>query len=102
MTKPLCRHCQVVRANRPRGLCWTCYYTPRVRELYPSTSKFGRRGVGNFCGSAPLPTCTTEALPGSEAKIMVLMERAAKRQSLFHPDDAALVSAIMLETSGAA
>ena len=41
----LCRHCKKVKANRPRGLCWSCYYSPSVREKYPSTSKFGRRGV---------------------------------------------------------
>ena len=85
--KPMCRHCQKVRSNRPRGLCWTCYYTPGVRDLYPSTSKFARRGVGNFCGTAPLPEAATAAAPGSEEKIRILMERAAKRQALFHPDD---------------
>jgi hypothetical protein len=85
--KPMCRHCQKVRSNRPRSLCWTCYYTPGVRELFPSTSKFARRGVGNFCGTAPLPDFATDAAPGTEAKIQILIERAAKRQALFHPDD---------------
>src|SRR5262245_32627480 len=85
--KPMCRHCQKVRSNRPRGLCWTCYYTPGVRELFPSTSKFARRGVGNFCGTAPLPDLATDAAPGTEEKIQILMERATKRQALFHPDD---------------
>ena len=37
----LCRHCNRVPSNRPRGLCWSCYYKPGVRDLYPSTSKFG-------------------------------------------------------------
>ena len=41
----LCRHCNRRPSNRPRGLCWTCYYTPGLRDQYPSTSKFGRRGV---------------------------------------------------------
>lgn len=85
----MCRHCQKTRSNRPRGLCWTCYYTPGVRELYPSTSKFARRGVGNFNGTAPLPDVPTDAPPGSEEKIRILMERAAKRQALWHPKDAA-------------
>ena len=85
--KPMCRHCQKVRSNRPRGLCWSCYYTAGVRELYPSTSKFAHRGVGNFCGTAPLPDHATDAVPGSEEKIMILIERAEKCQSLFHPDD---------------
>src|SRR5262245_494221 len=84
----ICRHCQKVRANRPRGLCWSCYYTPGVRELFPSTSKFARRGVDDFNGRASAPTEPTEATPGSEEKILVLIERARKRQSLWHPDDA--------------
>lgn len=35
-----CRHCGKGKVCRPRGLCWRCYYTPGVRDLYPSTSKF--------------------------------------------------------------
>lgn len=35
-----CRHCDTNAVNRPRGLCWTCYYTPGVLDLYPSTSKY--------------------------------------------------------------
>lgn len=83
----LCRHCQKAKSNRPRGLCWGCYYRPGVRELYPSTSKFARRGVGNFSGNAPLPDRLTAAAPGSEEKILVLMERARMQQALFHPLD---------------
>ena len=99
--KPMCRHCQKVRSNRPRGLCWTCYYTPGVRELYPSTSKFARRGVGNFCGTAPLPDSATDAGPGTEEKILILMERAAKRQALFHPgDNSDAVPVLQLQQAG--
>lgn len=88
----MCRNCQKTKSNRPRGLCWTCYYTPGVRELFPSTSKFARRGVGNFNGNAPLPDQSTDASPGSEAKILILMERAAKRQALFHPHDSLIIA----------
>src|SRR2546423_7813948 len=96
-----CRHCGRDRVNRPRGLCWTCYYTPGVRERYPSTSKFARRGVGNFCGAAPLPEFATDAMPGSEEKILILMERAARREALFHPDDNPLVMpALALRDAG--
>jgi hypothetical protein len=84
----LCRHCNRVPSNRPRGLCWSCYYTPGVRDLYPSTSKFARRGVGDFNGRATLPAGPTSALPGSPEKVAVLCERARLRQSLWHPDDA--------------
>jgi hypothetical protein len=40
---PLCRHCGRRRPNRPLGLCWGCYYTPGMRALYPSTSKYAPR-----------------------------------------------------------
>src|SRR5436309_7666683 len=86
----LCRHCQKVKSNRPRGLCWSCYYTPGVRDLYPSTSKFARRGVSDFNGRVQLPARPTEALPGSPAKVAVLEERARLGLSLWHPGDAPL------------
>jgi hypothetical protein len=86
----MCRHCKRVRSNRPRGLCWSCYYTPGVRELYPSTSKFARRGVDDFNGRTVLPTAPTKAPPGSPEKVAVLVERARLRQSLWHPDDAGM------------
>lgn len=87
--KPLCRHCQKVKSNRPRGLCWSCYYTPGVRELYPSTSKFARRGVADFNGRARMPE-PTAALPGTSEKVRVLEERARLGQQLWHPLDAKL------------
>jgi hypothetical protein len=88
----LCRHCQKVKSNRPRGLCWSCYYTPGVREQYPSTSKFARRGVSDFNGRTRLPE-PTDALPGTPEKVAVLMERARRGLSLWHPDDATLANA---------
>jgi len=85
-----CRHCREAVVSRPRGLCWSCYYRPGVRDLYPSTSKYGRRGVGNFSGRGAPPSAPTDAKPGSEEKILVLMERARLKQSLWHPQDATL------------
>lgn len=38
-----CRHCRAGKVNRPRGLCWNCYYTPGVKALYPVTSKFAAK-----------------------------------------------------------
>ncbi len=84
----ICRHCGRSKVNRPRGLCWSCYYRPGVRDQHPSTSKFARRGVSNFCGNAPLAPFGTSALPGSPEKLAVLTERARLKQALFHPDDA--------------
>jgi hypothetical protein len=86
----LCRHCQRSQVNRPRGLCWSCYYSPGVRELYPSTSKFARRGVGGGNVREVLPVSPTIALPGSPEKVAILEERARLRQSLWHPADAPL------------
>ena len=82
-----CRHCQRRRANRPRGLCWTCYHAPGVREQFPSTSKFTRRGVGHQCLGQEMPA-PTSALPGTEAKVAILEERARLGQCLWHPQDA--------------
>jgi hypothetical protein len=84
----MCRNCQRVRANRPRGLCWSCYYSPGVREKYPSTSKFARRGVQDFNGKILLDDKPTSALPGSEEKVKILIERARRGLSLWHPGDA--------------
>src|SRR5437773_11470261 len=84
----LCRHCNRVPSNRPRGLCWSCYYSPGVREMYPSTSKFARRGVGDFNGQSRQAAEPTAALPGTPEKVAVLMERARLGLSLWHPLDA--------------
>jgi hypothetical protein len=86
----LCRHCHTTVVSRPRGLCWSCYYTDGVRDMYPSISKFGRRGLRDFCGRGAAPSEPTDARPGSEAKVLVLIERARRRQALWHPDDVTL------------
>jgi hypothetical protein len=83
----LCRHCGTRAVNRPRCLCWSCYYTPGVRQLYPPTSKFARQGVGLGNRNAPLPPEPTAALPGTPEKVAVLEARAAARVALWHPGD---------------
>jgi hypothetical protein len=83
-----CRHCGRERAARPRGLCWTCYQTLEIRRQYASLSKFGRRGVLDFCGLGQLPAAPTSALPGSIEKVAILQQRASRRESLWHPEDA--------------
>src|SRR6202030_1694076 len=79
-----CRHCGHSPASRPRGLCWTCYYTPQVRDQYTSTSKYGRRGVEDSYGRFHLPPVPTQALPGTAEKVAVLIARALQRQALWH------------------
>lgn len=89
MTKPLppCVRCRAKNANRPRGLCWGCYYTPGVMDRYPSTSKYARRGVGTGATAYRRPAAPTLAVPGSEAKILVIMARVAAREEVDHPGD---------------
>src|SRR3954471_3609894 len=84
----LCRHCQKVKSNRPRGLCWSCYYTPGVRDRYPSTSKFARRGVGDFNGQVLAPPGPPAAAPASAKKVATLEERARLGVALWPPHDA--------------
>jgi hypothetical protein len=58
-----------------------------VRDRYPSTSKFARRGISDFNGRAATPE-PTNAAPGSAAKVEVLEQRARLGQALWHPLDA--------------
>ncbi|CAN5517567.1 hypothetical protein BH11PLA2_BH11PLA2_09510 [soil metagenome] len=83
-----CRHCGRAKVNRPRGLCWSCYYTVGVKERYPSTSKFANRGIGNVFRNAVLPPIPTTAAPGTPEKMAVLEMRARMGQALWHPLDA--------------
>ncbi len=80
----LCRHCDRNQVSRPRGLCWSCFYSPGVRERYPPAGS--NRGPG--IGRKRLPCEPTYAPPGSPEKIRVLMDRAARGQELFHMEDA--------------
>ena len=84
----LCKHCQKASVSRPRGLCWSCYYAPGVRDLHPSTSRYARRGLDDFNGRVSLPPFPTGALPGSPEKVAILEQRARQRQALWHPQDA--------------
>ncbi len=84
----ICRHCNRSSATRPRGLCWTCYYAPGVRDRFPSTSKFARRGVSDYVGAVSSPAAPTRALPGTPEKVAILEERARQHQALWHPQDA--------------
>lgn len=81
-----CRNCGHPKVNRPRGLCYRCFYAPGVREMYPITSKFARRGVANFHHAAAA-TDPVAARPGTEEKIEALERRAELGQELFHDLD---------------
>lgn len=91
-TPAACVHCRSKKAGRPRGLCWTCYYTPGLREWYPicpdpAKRKYVRRGAPDFTGPSK-PCRLTLTLPGTPERERVLTDRAQAGQSLFHPNDA--------------
>lgn len=82
-----CRHCRrQYRALRTVALCEACYRQPRLRPRY--AGRMGRRN-DELAHKAPkaLPRPTSYA-PGSDEKLAVLVERAARNESLFHPQDA--------------
>jgi hypothetical protein len=86
--RSMCRHCGKEVVTRPRGLGWKCYYTPGVKDRYPSTSKFARRGVSaetNAPSRTPARACPHP--PGSEGRIGTLEARAAATESMTHPGD---------------
>ena len=74
--RPLCGHCGWRVVSRARHLCFACSRDSDVRALYPSTSKFGRRGLGTGNQQCPLPPEPTDAIPGTPAKVAILEERA--------------------------
>jgi len=83
----LCKCCGVRYSNRPRGLCWACYYRPGSMESYPSTSIYARRGIGH---SGVRPAEHTLECPGSEAKIQVMIDRVARGEDANHDGDVRL------------
>ncbi len=58
-----------------------------MKELYPSTSKYARRGSGNITGIRPLPARPTDTARGTPERVEVYRERAEAGVSLFHPHD---------------
>ena len=58
-----------------------------MRDLYPSTNKYARRGLGNLTGAIPLPAEPTSAPPGSLEKMKVMRRRIERGEGLFHPRD---------------
>ena len=71
----------------PRGLCHACYFDPEVRALYPAAGKNARGVVSPSVRRACVPT---DAPPGTEAKILVLIDRAAAGRELWHRRDTPL------------
>ena len=86
--KMFCRHCRKAPVARPRGLCYRCYTSVAIRELYPiMRCPASYRGVVDFYGVPNAPAEPTAALPGTPEKIAVLQERAGRGLALWHPED---------------
>jgi len=82
-----CRHCRRRPANRPRRLCWNCYYAPGVRDRYPSAAQHASKQLATANVEPPPPEEPTAAQPGTPAKVTVLEQRVAAKRGLWHPDD---------------
>ena len=81
-----CRHCRINHASAVRvGLCFRCYFTPKIRAKYSSGQTFGNGGNNANLG---LPAVPTLAPPGSIEKMRVLEQRAKGNVALWHPLDA--------------
>jgi hypothetical protein len=86
-----CQHCHGVKTIQGHGLCLTCWRNPEIRQRYPVT-----RPCENLDAipdrvswrSCPLPEEPCPHPPGSLQKVLVLVERAARGEHLWHPDDA--------------
>lgn len=89
--RQLCIHCarrvRRTTGGGSRGLCYTCYYTPKIRRQYPADPKRGKRCQERPAAGRPLPDRPTDAEPGSAEKARVMMERIRRGQQLHHPFD---------------
>lgn len=86
-----CQHCEKSGvkkvAARPKRLCWLCYYNPDINKQYELTSIYANRGPNPGYKQSSAPPSSTQALPGSEEKILVMEERLSKGFGLHHSGD---------------
>lgn len=73
----LCSECGHLDIRYYNGKCLICHKRGCAKN----------RGVDSYESQLTLPS-PTDALPGTEEKLQVMIERAAKGQHLWHPDDA--------------
>lgn len=86
--RPICQHCKKRPGCRPRQLCYTCHANFAIRKLYPSKSKFGKRGNGGENTSNKEPLLPTYHYPGTQGKIAEMSLRSSLGEGLFHASDA--------------
>jgi hypothetical protein len=81
-----CDFCGEFRRILRLGLCYICYYNPRIRKQYKDdmaeAEAFPTEQV-----PYPLPRLPTDAQPGSEDKIEVMALRVERKEALHHPKD---------------
>jgi hypothetical protein len=85
-----CRNCKVKKVNRPRGLCWTCYCTPGVRDSQLITSKHALRGNGIKSSGLPHIPLVTERQ--TSERIEELSSLAREGRPLFGEGDSVVIA----------
>ncbi len=75
--------------SRAKHLCWVCSTSPAGKKVparvHSCTNRKGARA--DFNGTPPPAPEATEAVPGSEEKIVVLQARVAAGVQPYHPRD---------------
>ena len=66
-----CRNCGKPKVNRPRGLCWGCFYCLAIRERYAPLGALGEAGAKGHRDEEP----TTEDLDALIAEQMKRLPR---------------------------
>lgn len=84
-----CRHCGEYRwvKCQARQLCSVCWRDRTIRDTYAlpeSRAKFTLQGIVTSAEREPEPT---DAVPGSDDKVLILSQRAERGESLWHPHD---------------
>ncbi len=79
--RPKCRHCNHRVACKPRGLCHPCYWDLPTRDLYPRQTPLPCVDDDEIVPSRE-PAGGVNAPPGSEAKLRLMAERAARGEGL--------------------
>lgn len=70
-----------------RGACLDCFRNPATRPPEPDPPKVCRSAKTPL-RQGRLPAHPTPFLPGTAAKMAVMRDRASRKESCFHPDDA--------------
>lgn len=84
-----CKHCRRDVYLDRRGLCNGCYRNKVIREQYPSLCN-ARENTKTVVHNNNLVPCArpTDALPGTEEKILVMRDRFRRGEQIHHPEDA--------------